>query len=117
MGAIPVIGSMVALSSVEGRPIRATFVRKKPKGHGTEDVIEGLGPDETLAGKRVLVVDDVATSGDSILQAIVRVREAGGIVDHAACLVNREEGGPELLADHGVKLHAVFTATDVVGLD
>lgn len=117
MGAVPLIGSMVAISSVEGRPIRATFVRKKPKGHGTHEVIEGLGPDETLAGRRVLVVDDVATLGGSIFQAVERVREAGGLVEHAACLINRREGAAELLAEHGVHLHAIFTAADFVRAD
>lgn len=112
MGAVPVIGSMAAISSVEGRPVKATFVRKKAKGHGTNDVIEGLGPHETLSGKTVLVVDDVATSGSSILQAINQVRSVGGVVQHAACLVNRHEGGDELLEEHGVQLHSIFTAAD-----
>jgi orotate phosphoribosyltransferase len=112
MGAVPVIGAMTAISSVDDRPIRATFVRKQPKGHGTNDVIEGLGPNETLERRNVLVVDDVATSGGSILRAIERVREVGGIVNHAACLVERKEGARELLADHGVELHSVFTAAD-----
>lgn len=115
MGAVPVIGSMAAISSAQGAPIKTTFVRKRAKEHGTKDVIEGLGPDESLQGKKVLVVDDVATSGRSILIAIEEVRKAGGHVEHAACLVNREEGGRELLADHGIELHSVFTAADFVG--
>ncbi|TMJ13036.1 MAG: orotate phosphoribosyltransferase [Alphaproteobacteria bacterium] len=115
MGAVPVIGSLAALGSSEGRPVRATFVRKQPKGHGTKDVIEGLGPDETLEGRRVLVIDDVATSGASTLVAIERIREVGGIVEHAACLLNRQEGGEELLADHGVALHSVLSASDFTG--
>jgi orotate phosphoribosyltransferase len=117
MGAVPLIGAMAAISSVKGQPVKTTFVRKKPKGHGTNDVIEGLGPDESLVGKRVLVVDDVATSGGSILQAIERIRSAGGIVEHAACLVDRHEGGAELLMSHGVQLHAVLTAVDIAGAD
>jgi orotate phosphoribosyltransferase len=115
MGAVPVIGSMAAISSAQGMPVKTTFVRKRAKEHGTKDVIEGLGPNESLQGKKVIVVDDVATSGRSILIAIEEVRKAGGIVEFAACLVNREEGGPELLADHGVELHSVFTAADFVG--
>lgn len=115
MGAVPAIGSMAAISSAQGMPVKTTFVRKRAKEHGTKDVIEGLGPNECLEGKKVLVVDDVATSGRSILIAIEEVRKAGGVVEHAACLVNRDEGGPELLADHGVELHSVFTAADFVG--
>jgi orotate phosphoribosyltransferase len=108
MGAVPVIGSMAAISSVDRNPIHTTFVRKAAKAHGTKDLIEGLGPNETLRGKHVLVIDDVSTTGRSILQAITAVREAGGIVDHAACIVNRSEGGDQLLAHAGVELHSIL---------
>lgn len=114
MGAVPVIGSLAAISSAEGAPVKTTFVRKRAKEHGTQDVIEGLGPDETLAGRSVLVIDDVATSGKSIMQAIEEVRKSGGIVAHAACLVNRDEGGDDLLARAGVTLHSVFHASQFV---
>lgn len=114
MGAVPVIGSLAAISSAEGSPVKTTFVRKRAKEHGTQDVIEGLGPDETLAGRSVLVIDDVATSGKSIMQAIEEVRKSGGIVAHAACLVNRDEGGDDLLARAGVTLHSVFHASQFV---
>ncbi|MCA1749598.1 MAG: orotate phosphoribosyltransferase [Parasphingopyxis sp.] len=110
MGAVPIIGSMAALSSVDERPIIATFVRKSAKKHGTKDLIEGLGPDQSLRGRNVLVVDDVATSGGSILTAIKAVREAGGIVDYAACVVDRDEGASKLLAGHGVELRGVLHA-------
>lgn len=109
MGAVPIIGSMAAISALTGNEIAATFVRKAPKKHGTKDIIEGLGPDESLDGQRVLVVDDVATTGISILQATLAVREANGIVEHAACIVDRQEGATELLAENGVRLHSIFT--------
>jgi orotate phosphoribosyltransferase len=115
MGAVPVIGSMAALSSAEGKPVGTTFVRKKAKGHGTQQVIEGLGPDETLEGKKVVVIDDVSTSGASILQAIDAVRAAGAIVTDAACIVNRADGGDELLAANGVKLHSILHVTEFTG--
>ena len=115
MGAVPLIGSMAALSSNDHHPLKTMFVRKKPKDHGTMDVVEGLAPHESLRDCKVLVIDDVATSGKSILIAIEAVRAAGGIVNHAACLVNREEGGDQLMQDHGVKLHSVFHAHEFVG--
>lgn len=108
MGAVPVIGSMAAISSADGQPIHTTFVRKAAKAHGTKHLIEGLGPDESLEGKKVLVIDDVSTTGKSILQAITEVRKEGGIVEHAACIVNRAEGGDQRLADAGVALHSIL---------
>src|SRR5580700_9527321 len=62
MGAVPIIGALAAISATEGRPIRTFFVRKAPKEHGTKEKVEGLAPSESLQGKRVLVLDDVATS-------------------------------------------------------
>lgn len=117
MGAVPAIGSLIALSSIEGPPIRATFVRKRAKEHGTQDLVEGLAPGETLEGEQVLVVEDVATSGKSILLAVEAVRAAGGIVAHAACIVDREEGGAESLAAQGIRLHALLSASEIVGRD
>lgn len=112
MGAVPVMGSIVALSAEYGRPLRAVFVRKAPKTHGTRDVMEGLAPGETLDGVNVLVIDDVATSGGSIMKAIDAVRSAGGVVTDAACIVNREEGGAELLGRAGVRLHSILHARE-----
>ena len=59
MGAVPAIGAMAAVGELLGLPVKTTFVRKRKKEHGTQDIIEGLGPNETLAGKTVFVVDDV----------------------------------------------------------
>ncbi|MEI9990289.1 MAG: orotate phosphoribosyltransferase [Rhizomicrobium sp.] len=108
MGAVPIIASLAAVSEIEGHPVRTFFVRKAPKSHGTMDLIEGLAPGETLSGKRVLVADDVATTGGSILKAIEAVRTAGAVVDAALVLVDREEGASEFLAQHGVTLLSVF---------
>jgi orotate phosphoribosyltransferase len=112
MGAVPVIGSLAAISEVEGRPVKTFFVRKKQKEHGTMDLIEGLGPTESLSGARVMIVDDVATTGGSILKAITAAREAGAIVETALVLVNREEGADEYLRQQGVRLLSVLHARD-----
>ncbi|HUJ46411.1 MAG TPA: orotate phosphoribosyltransferase [Rhizomicrobium sp.] len=108
MGAVPVIAALAALSEAEGRPVKTFFVRKQPKGHGTMDLIEGLAPDETLDGKRVLVVDDVATSGGSILKAADAVTALGAKVDAGLVIIDREEGGTEALAPRGIRLLSVF---------
>lgn len=115
MGAVPVIGAMAAIGSADGAPVRTTFVRKAVKDHGSRERIEGLGPDESLAGRRVLVIDDVATTGGSTLAAIEAIRAAGGLVDTAAALVDREEGGAALMAEQGVRLMAVLRADEVAG--
>jgi orotate phosphoribosyltransferase len=112
MGAVPVIGSLAALSAAEGQPVQSFFVRKAAKDHGTREVIEGLGPGESLAQKRVLVLDDVATTGNAILQAVGAARAAGATADSALVLIDREEGAAEALARHGIRLLAVFRARD-----
>lgn len=112
MGAVPLIGSLAALSQCEAKPVKTFFVRKKKKEHGTMDLVEGLGPDQTLKSKRVMVVDDVATTGGSILRAVEAARKDGGIVDVALVLVNRDEGAEEALRKAGVRLLSVFHARD-----
>jgi orotate phosphoribosyltransferase len=114
MGAVPVIGSLAALSEAEGEPVHTFFVRKAAKSHGTREVVEGLGPDESLAGRRVLVLDDVATTGNAIRQAIASARAAGAIADCALVLVDREEGAAEALRGDGIRLLSVFRAGDFV---
>lgn len=108
MGAVPIIGSLAAISVEMNRPVNTFFVRKEVKAHGTRDLIEGLAPGETLNGKRVMIVDDVATSGGSIMKAVRPVREAGAVIDTAMVLVDREEGAAEALALEGVKLLSIF---------
>lgn len=108
MGAVPVIAALAAMSQAEGRPVKTFFVRKQPKGHGTMDMIEGLAPNEILANARVLIIDDVATSGGSILKAVDVARTAGAIVGAALVLIDREEGATELLRAQNVRLLSVF---------
>ncbi len=115
MGAVPLIGSMIALASAGRQALDAFFVRKKPKDHGTQEVVEGLAPGESLAGRRALLIDDVATTAGSTLIAVQAARAAGAVVTHAAVIVDRQEGGTELLAEHGVTLLSLFRACDFTG--
>ena len=112
MGAVPVIAALAAISDVHGAPVKTFFVRKAPKDHGTKEVVEGLTSGESLAGKRVLVTDDVATTGGSVIKAIEAARAAGAIVEDALVLVDRQEGGTENLAALGVRLASVFVGDD-----
>ena len=90
LGADPIAGAVAAISAEAGRPIHGFIVRKEAKAHGTGKVVEG--PD--LPPKaRVVVVDDVVTTGGSTLQAVKSLREAGFEVVRSICVVDREEGG------------------------
>jgi orotate phosphoribosyltransferase len=112
MGAVPVIASLAALSYAEGTPVKTFFVRKQAKDHGTAEVIEGLAPGESLAGKRVIVIDDVATTGGSIIKAAEVARQAGAIVEYALVILDREEGGAENLAAAGMQLLSAAKKSD-----
>jgi orotate phosphoribosyltransferase len=112
MGAVPIIGGIAALSHAEGKPVRTFFVRKRAKDHGTQDIVEGLGPDESLKGVRAMIVDDVATSGGSIIKAAEAARAAGAVVESALVIVDREEGAAEALQKAGIRLLSVLKKSD-----
>ncbi|MBL8549851.1 MAG: orotate phosphoribosyltransferase [Hyphomonadaceae bacterium] len=112
MGAVPIIAAMAALAHERKRRLRAFFVRKKAKEHGARALIEGLAPGESLAGKRIVMAEDVTTTGGSVLQAIEAAREAGGECRLVVTILDRNEGARETLAQHGIELRAVLTAAD-----
>jgi orotate phosphoribosyltransferase len=93
LGADPIVCPVAALSHIEGPPLRAFIVRKEAKDHGTGRKIEG----DLEPRSRVVIVDDVVTSGGSTLRAIEAAEEAGHEVVAVLCLVDREEGGTEKL--------------------
>ncbi len=92
--------------------IAAFFVRKKPKEHGARLGVEGLAKGETLAGKRVVVVEDVTTTGGSALKAVEAVREAGGEVALVLTMVDREEGADDTFAQAGLPFRSLFRASE-----
>lgn len=112
MGAVPVIACIAALSQADGKPVKTFFVRKKAKDYGTQDLLEGLAPGETLVARHVMIVDDVATSGGSILKAAEAARAAGAIVETALVIVDREEGATPALQKAGIRLLSVLKAKD-----
>lgn len=114
IGSVPMVSFVAAASfrrSAE-RALRAFFVRKKPKDHGTKSRIEGLAPGESLAGKRVLMVEDVTTTGGSILDAIHQVQETDAHIMGVLTIVDRQEGAREALEEKGLSLTALFTADE-----
>lgn len=114
MGAVPTLGAMAAISHFYGKPVQTFFIRKKPKAHGTRLALEGFAEGESLAGKRVTIIDDVTTSGQSVIKAIETARDEGGEVISAISLVDRNEGAREALASRKVPLRSVFVASDFI---
>ncbi|MFB6130808.1 MAG: orotate phosphoribosyltransferase, partial [Salinigranum sp.] len=86
------------------------IARKKAKEYGTAKRIEG----RLEEGEEVVVLEDIATTGRSALDAVEALREAGAVVDRVLVVVDREEGARELLADHGIELEALLTAEDLL---
>lgn len=112
MGAVPIVCSIAPISAQRGKPQNVFFVRKQAKGHGTLNRIDSIFDVEALKGVRVLVVEDVTTSGGSALQAVDTIRELGGVVDTVLTLVDRLEGAGDAFAKRELNLMSVFTADD-----
>jgi orotate phosphoribosyltransferase len=110
MGAVPLAGAIAQLSWIKGHPIAAFFVRKKPKEHGARLAVEGLAKGESLKGKRVVIVEDVTTTGGSALKAVEAVREAGGEVALVFTMVDRDEGATEAFAQAGLAFRSLYKA-------
>ena len=114
MGAVPIV-SFVAPASFrrnESAVVRAFFVRKQAKEHGTQQLVEGLAPGESLEGKDVVMLEDVTTTGGSIIKAIEQTRYAGAKINRVITLVDRQEGAEAALAEIDVTLDPLFRADD-----
>jgi orotate phosphoribosyltransferase len=110
MGAVPLAGAIAQLSWLKGHPIAAFFVRKKPKEHGARLAVEGLAKGESLQGKRVVIVEDVTTTGGSALKAVEAVREAGAEIVLVFTMVDRDEGATEAFAQAGLPFRSLYKA-------
>jgi orotate phosphoribosyltransferase len=104
LGGIPVA---TALSIRTGLPV--VFVRKQAKNYGTCRLAEGI----EIAGRRLLIVEDVVTSGGQILASCADLRQIGAIVGQVVCVIDRQAGGSEALAAAGLELRALFTKSDL----
>ena len=107
LGADPLVSAVSIVSHLELAPIPAFIVRKEAKGHGTGNYIEGLK--NLPEGGRVALVEDVVTTGGTLLKVIDRVEAAGFVVGLVVTVVDRQEGGAEVLANKGYPLKALFT--------
>jgi orotate phosphoribosyltransferase len=105
MGGIPIATS---LSLASGLP--AAYVRKERKTYGTCRIAEGA----EVAGKRVVIVEDIVSSGGAIVAAVDELRREGAQVDFALCVIDRETGGREALRSHGIELRALLRESEVL---
>ncbi|MGC1180718.1 MAG: orotate phosphoribosyltransferase [Methyloceanibacter sp.] len=108
MGAVPLIAPVAMRSFDAGRPLSGFFVRKAPKDHGTKQRIEGMD----VAGKTVVILEDVTTTGGSAMQAVEVVKAAGGTVALVLSILDRGEGAVELYAAAGVPFKSLFRAEE-----
>ncbi len=115
MGAVPIASAVTAIAHGRGRKLPAFFVRKQAKEHGTKSLIEGLARDETMDGKRVVIVEDVTTTGGSSIKAAEAVRAAGGQIVRVITIVDRQEGADEAFAAAGIELHPLLVMADFRG--
>lgn len=112
LGADPLVTAVSVVSHLERQPIPAFIVRKEAKGHGTGNYIEGLK--NMNAGCRVAIVEDVVTTGGTLLKVIDRVEAAGFVVGLVVTIVERQEGGTEVLLEKGYPLKALFTRQELL---
>lgn len=104
LGGVPLA---TMLSQLTGLPL--FLVRKKAKEYGTRKLAEG----GDVRGKRLVVVEDVVTSGGQVALSAADLRELGAVVDTALCVIDREAGGTEGLAGSGIELRSLFTMSEL----
>jgi orotate phosphoribosyltransferase len=109
LGADPIAGAVACLSHINGIPLKAFIVRKRAKEHGAKRRIEGPA---LKRGSRVILVDDVATTGKALIEAKEALDKIGAVVSSAIVIVDRDEGARENLAKAGLKLESIFTIKD-----
>ncbi|MEL7544173.1 MAG: orotate phosphoribosyltransferase [Pseudomonadota bacterium] len=110
MGAVPLATCVATASHAAGTPVQAFFVRKQAKEHGTQKLVEGLAVDETMAGKRVIVIEDVTTTGGSAIKAVNALKADGADVVRVITIVDRQEGAGDNFAAAGIAFEALLTA-------
>ncbi len=106
VGAIPMAAVLAQRFAMNGRPLEGFFVRKQAKSHGSQERVEGV----LRSGMRVAVLDDVLTTGGSVLQAIAEIEKVGAIVVAVVCIVDRMEGAREAVGKY--PFLPIFTIRD-----
>ncbi|PLX77994.1 MAG: orotate phosphoribosyltransferase [Desulfuromonas sp.] len=113
LGADPIATATSIAAALDGESVHAFIIRKEPKGHGTGQWLEGRK--NLKPGSRVVIVEDVTTTGGSSMKAVERAQEEGLEVLGIVTLVDRQEGAQENITEAGQVLKPVFTKEEVVG--
>ncbi len=113
LGADPIATATSIAAQLDGSNVHAFIIRKEPKGHGTGQWLEGRK--NLPSGSKVVIVEDVTTTGGSSMKAVERAEEEGLEVVGIITLVDREEGAREAIEGAGQVLRTVFTKSEVVG--
>jgi orotate phosphoribosyltransferase len=112
VGGLPLVASILIVSFLAHEPLKSVVIRKERKGYGKGNMIE---PVQFLEkDTKIVIIEDVVTTGGSILNAVNNARNEGYIIDSAVCIVDREEGGKENLLENGVSLVSLFTRAEIV---
>lgn len=109
LGADPMVGAVAAVGFLEKRPVKTFIIRKEPKGHGKGRMVEGpeLKPED-----RIVIIDDVATTGKAFLHSIDALAQDGLKAVACVCIIDRQDGAREALAARGIELYSLFTAAE-----
>ncbi len=110
LGADPIVSAVSVVSALENRSVLGLIVRKEAKGHGTMAYIEG--PNLSTSAQ-VVVLEDVVTTGQSAMKAVMRLREAGYEVSRILALVDRQQGGAQLYQENDLDFQSLFTIEDL----
>ena len=110
IGADPVIGALLTLSAEQGHDKEGYLIRKKSKEHGTKNLVEG----KMEKGAKVILLEDVATTGGSLIRAADAVRDGGGEIVTVFTIVDREEGAAETLAEAGYTFHSLYKVSELL---
>lgn len=109
LGADPMVGALAVVSFQNNQPIDTFLIRKTPKAHGRMLQIEGPSLEE---GDEVVLLDDVATTGGSLIDSIEILKKVGVIVRQAIVIIDREEGAGENLSKYNCQLTSIFKARE-----
>jgi orotate phosphoribosyltransferase len=110
MGADPIVGAILGASHRGNYPLRGFLVRKKEKEHGTGKLVEG----NLRSGDNAAIIEDVVTSGGSVITAVDAVRSAGAFARKILVIVDREEGAAEKFGEMGIEFYSIFKISELL---